>query len=594
MKKNTKLLLVITSLLTVFLIMSCKTTSYNTIDKTKPFTLIIGETTDIHGSVFPYDFIDQKETNHSLAHVMSWVKETREKDENLILLDNGDFLQGQPTVYYSNFETPNKKHIISKMYNYMGYDAASVGNHDIEAGHGVYDKLNKEFKFPWLAANAVHKETREPYFQPYTIIDRYGIKIAVIGMVTPNIPHWLPENLWEGLEFEDMIESAQKWIKVVKEEEKADIVIGLFHAGIDYTYGGASANTYKNENASKLVAQQVNGFDIIFAGHDHQTTNELTENGVLLMGTTSAGKEVAKATLVIEWDETNQKWSIAKKGEIVSMEDYDADPNFMKKFSKEYKTISNYVSKIIGNFKKSITTREAMFKDSPFVDLIHNIQLDLTDADVSFAAPLSFDKTINKGNIYVSDMFKLYKYENLLYTMKLSGKEIKDYLEYSYGKWFNQMKNADDHIINFQIDDNGKPIYSERYNSYQTVTRYYNYDSAAGIKYTVNVSKPVGERINIISMANGENFDINKEYVCAINSYRGNGGGGHLTEGVGLTKDKIKARMVSSTLKDLRYYLMKWIEDKFDINPITDNNWKVIPEKWFEKAYKTDFKMLYK
>jgi len=152
-------------------------------------TLKIIETSDIHGQVFPYDFINDKLSQSSLAQISTYVKQERTKEnQHVILLDNGDILQGQPVVYYYNFEQPDTTHILASIMNYMNYDAATIGNHDIEAGHHVYDKLVDEFNFPWLAANAVDEEIDEPYFKPYKIIEKEGIKIAVLGLITPHIP----------------------------------------------------------------------------------------------------------------------------------------------------------------------------------------------------------------------------------------------------------------------------------------------------------------------------------------------------------------------------------------------------------------------
>jgi len=167
------------------------------------------ETSDVHGSIFPYDFINDKEINTSLAQIYTYVKEERaKKDQQVILLDDGDILQGQPIVYYYNFEKTDTPHICAQVMNYMEYDAGTVGNHDIEPGHPVYDRLVKEFNFPWLAANAVNEKDGEPYFKPYTIIKRGEIKIAVLGMITPGIPNWLPRDIWSGIEFKDMVETA--------------------------------------------------------------------------------------------------------------------------------------------------------------------------------------------------------------------------------------------------------------------------------------------------------------------------------------------------------------------------------------------------
>ncbi len=594
-KKRLSISFVVTSLVLVTILIF----GFHAPASAKTVNLKILETSDVHGSFFPYDFIKAKEVPTSLAQVYTYVKEQRANpDQQVVLLDNGDILQGQPTVYYYNWEKTDVPHICAELMNFMKYDVGVVGNHDIEPGHGVYDKLVKDFAFPWMAANAVNADDGQPYFEPYTVLERDGVKIAVLGIITPHIPRWFPENIYEGMEFEDMVESAEKWVKIIREKENPDLLIGLFHSGVDYTYGGQTADTHKNENGSKLVAERVPGFDAVFVGHDHQGWNEVVKNSagedVLLLGAVDAAKTVAVANFSMTYDDAKQAWVKEKAmGENIDIKDYAADEEFIANFDHLPDEIKAYVDKPIGKFMETISTREAMFGDSPFVDVIHAIQLDLTKADVSFSAPLTFDTSIKEGEVFVRDMFKLYKYENLLYTMRLSGKEIKDFLEYSYGGWFNQMEGPDDHLIAFKKDENGKPLWSNRYNSYQTKVRYYHYDSAAGIIYTVDVSKPVGERVIIKSMADGTPFDMNKEYKVATNSYRGNGGGGHLTKGAGIPKEELTGRMLSSTIKDLRYFLMKWIEGEQVVTPKAFGNWDVAPADWWAKAKEVDYKLLF-
>lgn len=581
----------------IFLIgvVGCKPTTDET---PQSVTIKIIATTDVHGAFFPYDFVYDKEAKTSLAQVLTFVKQQREiKDQEVVLLDNGDLLQGQPVVYYYNFEAVDKTNICAQVMNYMKYDAASVGNHDIETGHPVYDKIVKEFNFPWLSANTIDTSTHQPYFKPYTIINRKGIKIAVLGLTTPTIPNWLPEKIWSGMVFEDMVETAEKWMKIIKEKEKPDIIVGLFHSGVDYTYGGRTAETPKNENASRLVPERVPGFDVVFAGHDHQEYHlEVTDprgNEVLLLDPLSHARATAVATVTLNYDPAAKSWKKEITGEIIDVSNYPTDQEYMNTFKDAVEEVKKYVSQKIGVFTETISTREAMFGNSSFVDLIHRIQLEITGADISFAAPLSISSAINKGEVFVRDMFKLYRYENLLYTMEMSGAEIKDYLEYSYGRWFNSMKNENAHLMRFKRDETGKLKRSERYGTVELEYRYYNFDSAAGIVYEVDVSKPVGQRIKIISMADGTAFDPGSKYKVAINSYRGNGGGGHLVRGAGIPKEELSKRVLNSTTKDLRYFMMKWIEKNKTITPKAFSNWKVVPERWWKKAKEKDYILLY-
>jgi len=343
------------------------------------------ETSDVHGALFPWDFKNDKPTSTSLAQVYTYVEEQRaDKSQSVILLDNGDILQGQPLVYYSNFEKPEAEHICASVMNYMKYDAATIGNHDIEAGHPVYDKLEKEFNFPWMAANAVDTNTDQPYFKPYTVFVRDGVKIAVLGLITPGIPMWLPQSIWSGIDFQDMVKTADKWVKIIKEKENPDLLIGLLHAGVDANYNGQSATMNRNENASQLVAKKVPGFDVVFVGHDHNSwnywVNDTEGKKVLILGTQSAARTATEATIIFNRNTTTNRWEKEITGNVIQIKDYAPDQAFMNKFESEIAEVKAYVAKPIGQFTETISSQASFFGDSPFIDFIQEIQLDITKA----------------------------------------------------------------------------------------------------------------------------------------------------------------------------------------------------------------------
>lgn len=549
----------------------------------KEVTLKLIETSDVHGCYYPYDFIRRHSVQGSLARVSALVGEMRKTyGDRLILMDNGDILQGQPVAYYYNYIDTTSVHVVADMLNYMHYDVATMGNHDIEAGHAVYDRWVSQCKFPVLGANIMDVKTGKTYLPPYKVIEKEGVKVVVLGMITPAIPSWLPEQLWSGLRFEDMETSARKWVKWIQEKEKPDVLIGLFHAGPE---GNKLDNVV--ENGSGDVARRVPGFDVVFMGHDHVRTCQkiINEAGdsVLLVDPANMAKVVADVTVkVVKKDGKVIRKSV--EGKLASVDRYTPDEAFLKTFEKQYQATADFVSRKIGRINKTITTKDAYFGPSAFIDLIHQLQLDITGADVSFCAPLSFAAEIKEGDIYVSDMFNLYKYENMLYTMTLTGKEIKDFLEMSYAIWTNQMKSPDDHLMLLNEKDKG-------FGRFKNPS--FNFDSAAGILYTVDVTKPQGEKINIRSMADGTPFRMDKMYKVAVNSYRGNGGGDLLTKGAGIPKQDLAKRIVFATEKDLRYYLMKRIEEVKILDPRPLNQWKFIPEKWVEPAAKRDYRLLF-
>lgn len=554
--------------------------------KIKNIQLKIIETSDIHGNFFPYNFITDKPADGSLARVCALLTKKREKlGDRLIYIDNGDILQGQPTAYYYDFVDTQSEHLAASALNYLKCDVGNMGNHDIEGGHPVYDRWVRECKFPILGANIIDVKTGKPYLTPYVVLEREGIRIAVLGMITPAIPMWLPEILWSGLRFEEMEECARKWMKIIQEKEKPDLVIGIFHAGRE----SVRQVDYYNEDATMDIAHDVPGFDVLLIGHDHRrycdTTTNVDGGKVWVVNPANNGVMVGEVDIKIAKsnDRILQKKITAK---LTHVSNFGISRDFTSHFAPQYETVKNFVSRKIGQVKQTLRTEDAYFGPSAFIDFIHSMQLELTGADISFCAPLSFDAVIQAGDVYMRDMFNLYRYENMLYTMRLSGQEIKDYLEFSYTLWTNQMTSPSDHIMLLTpLEGDNKRC------GFKNFT--FNFDSAAGILYTVDVTRPQGEKITISGFADGRPFDLNASYTAAINSYRGNGGGELLTAGAGIPKEELASRIVRSTPKDLRFYLMQYIEQRKVVDPKPLNQWKFIPEDWAAEASARDKILLF-
>lgn len=546
------------------------------------------QTSDIHGNLFPENFITLSPYSGGMARISQMLKSYRDKyGDNLILLDNGDILQGQPSVFYYNYVDTVSPHIAAQVMNYMGYDAGNVGNHDVETGKKVLDRWANDCKMPILGANILDKETGEPHFTPYVTLNRDGVKIAVLGMITPAIPAWLSEDVWSGLTFADMEETARKWIPIIKAKENPDVIIGLFHAG----KSGSVLSGFK-ENPSLEIARNVPGFDIIMFGHDHLRENKAITNingdTVHVINPANTGQVISEITIKATVDDAGNVTSKTIEGSLANVNSYIPDTDFMATFTPQMHKVFDYVIQPIGFISEPLTSQDSYFGPSKLIDLIHEMQLEYTGADVSFAAPISATTYIKAGPIHMNDMFNLYRYENSLYTMELTGKEIQDYLDYSYSLWTDQLKDSTDHLMLFKKQfDNGESMRAA------LVNPPYNFDSAAGIKYQVDVTKPAGEKVTIISMADGAPFDFNKIYKVAITSYRGNGGGGHLTKGAGIDSSKLPERIIAKSDKDLRSILADMIRQKHDIAPHTLDSWKFVPEDIARHAAKNDSILLF-
>lgn len=548
------------------------------------YKIEIYATNDLHGRFFDSLYVGDRAEVHpySLASVSSYIKQRRSAvgDNNVVLLDIGDHLQGDNAVYYFNFVDNSSEHLFSRMANYIDYDAVVVGNHDIEAGHDVYDKISKELSMPYLAANALDKISGDPYFTPYTVLSKNGLRIAVIGLTNPNIPNWLSPYLWEGMEFIEIKESLQYWVDYVKNNESPHIIIAALHAGL------GNVETYNIENPARFLAANIEGLDVVFASHDHKVTTEYINNGskdVLLLEGGSRASYLSAAYVVLEIESGEVK-RLSIDGESISMSDYSADSDFIEKFRDDYIAVRNFTNKKVGVLMNDISTRDSYFGSSAFIDMIHTLQLDITGAQVSFAAPLAFDVSKCSGELIYQDLTDIYPYENQLYVISMSGEEIKNYLEYSYSKWIYTYPSESGHLL--QINDSTLGERSRFNNSF------FNFDSAAGILYEVDITQNKGNRINILSMSDGSGFSMESVYKVALSSYRANGGGNLLVEGAGIPKDMLEDRKVS-IFPDMRQLLYDKFEHEGYVSVDRLNNWRFVPDSLAQDLINKDYRVLF-
>ncbi|MBP5572857.1 MAG: bifunctional metallophosphatase/5'-nucleotidase [Bacteroidales bacterium] len=563
----------------------------------KTVKLKVIETSDVHGHFFPWDFMEGRPIKGTLVRANSYITRQRKAmgNDRLLLIDNGDILQGQPCVYWSNYVMPEDENLAAQVVNYMQYDAETVGNHDIEPGHKVYDKWIREVRCPLLGANIVLEDKKNAEanpkniytgLQPYSVHYVDGAKIVVLGMLTPAIPNWLNRSIWKGIEFEEMVSCAKKWVKYIQENEKPDLLFGLFHSGFN---GGIHTSDY-DEDATEAVAKEVPGFDIIFFGHDHMLHNEWVTNcegkKVLCIDPSCYVKYIAEADITLKY-KGDQLVSKQIKGHLVNVENETIDEQMLQHFQPKIDEVKAYVARKIGRFEHPVYSREGFFGNSAFTDLIHNLQLNISGADVSFNAPLAFDNVIQAGEVTQADMFKLYRFENLMFVLRMTGEEIHKYLEFSYSLWANTMTSPDDHAL--LLNDESK--YDQQRTGFMNYT--FNFDSAAGIDYVVDLTKPAGQKVNILQMTNGEPFDESKWYKVVMNSYRANGGGELLTRGAGIPQDSLESRVLFHTDMDQRHYLTEKIHELDSIDPQPNHNWRFVPEAWARPALERDYKQLF-
>jgi 2',3'-cyclic-nucleotide 2'-phosphodiesterase / 3'-nucleotidase len=541
---------------------------------------------DVHGNVVNWDYFknaefdDNAHNDVGLAKISTLVKQIRADRgaDHTLLVDDGDILQGTPLTYYYAKVEPvtetGETHPMAKAMNAIGYDAVTLGNHEFNYGLPLLDTWVKQMKAPVLGANVVSPETGRPAYLPFTIKTMKvegdkPVKVGVLGITTPGSAIWDKANVDGKLKFLDMVETAKKWVPVIR-NLGADVVLVTSHAGDDGTSSYGS-DLPLVENASALIAQEVPGIDAVVFGHVHRdvpqkfVTNKVTGQQVLLTEPGRWGQRLS----VIDFTLTKQRgqWTVAgKSSTTLNTNTVPEDPKIVSLMKEQHDKTVAYVNQVVAESKEQLSAAESPYKDTPILDYIQKVQTDVVskaiagtpDASLpvlSIAAPFSRSAVFPAGPVSVRDMAGLYIYDNTLLGIKLTGAQIKGYLEYS-ARYFAQV--APDAPIDLAKLTNagGTPDY--------------NYDQLSGVTYDIDISKPVGQRIVGLSYQ-GQPVAADQQFVVAINNYRQSGGGGF--------PDYVKtAPVVYNAQVEIRQALIEYATASGVIDPaaFADPNWKLV------------------
>jgi len=508
------------------------------------------ETSDIHGAIYPYDYFKDAPANGGLATLSTLVKGVRADNPNTLLLDNGDNQQGTPLTYYFNkVDTTAKNPVVAAM-NIMAYDAMTLGNHEFNYGLAVVDKARTESNFPWLAAN-IYKEDGTNYFTPYIVKTVAGVKVGILGLTTKNIPNWeVPANI-KGLVFKDTVEEAQKWVKVLKETEKVDLVVVLAHEGFEKDIDTGKDLGTSIENQAYAIATTVPGIDVLLTGHTHLSIPGKTLNGVLVMQPKNAGVEICKADITME--QTATGWKVVTKTgvNLPVTADTVADQAILDATKTQHETAVNYMKQPLGEATGDFPGATSRTEDTAIMDLIQKVQMKYANTDLSLAAMLPTPApSFKSGPLTVRDMYSLYIYENTLFAISVTGQQIKDELEWSanYFNTYTYNKTATS-LVNSSVAG-------------------YNYDMLQGADYIIDITKPIGQRISGL-MYHGKPMDMTATYTLALNNYRAGGGGFLGFKG---------SPIVYQSSDEIRNLMIQYVKDTGKIDPTVDGNWHVVPD----------------
>ena len=545
-------------------------------------TLHVVTTGDVHGSWFDKPYVEGQARRTSLMSVKHYVDSLRAAagPENLLLIDAGDCLQGDNAAYYFNYVRTDVPHLFPRIVEYMGYDAVVVGNHDIETGHAVYDRVASELALagiPWLGGNALRTADGKPYFPVWKVFDKAGMRVAVLGFTNPNMKGWLSEPVWRGMDFVSLIPFVQECVDELRAKEKPDAVVVAVHSGT----GDGSGEVLENQGLDLL--NSLSGVDVIVCAHDHRPFATEKDGCVLLNGGARAGN-VGHAVISLGA-------SKSVRGEIVRMDRDRVDSRMGEEFEEEFEAVRAFTVRKVGHISMELRTRDAYRGMSDYINLVHTVQMSVPEAQISFAAPLTFDGTVKAGDVIYNDMFTIYPYENQLFVLRLRGSEIRKCLEYSYDSW---IQTPGRHVL--RMTDS--PDARTGAHRWSFTARPYNFDSAAGLVYTVDVTRPFGERVKISSLADGTAFDEDGWYNVAMTSYRANGGGNILFKGGGLSKEEADSRVVARypEIRDMVYGFISAHEEITPAlvgDPSVIGEWHFVPEKKVSRLMDADMALIF-
>jgi 2',3'-cyclic-nucleotide 2'-phosphodiesterase (5'-nucleotidase family) len=515
--------------------------------------LAVMTTTDLHGWVLPWDYYqDVAEPRYGLAKVATLVDSVRARHPHNLLLDAGDWLQGNAMAdYFARVDTVSRYPLLV-VADRMQYDALVLGNHEFNFGIDLLNRRIVQTETPILGANIYAHGSRTPAYVPYIIRSFDGVRTAVIGLTTPGSAVWDRPRVAGRLAFGDGVEAAQQFVREVR-ERGADIVIVLAHSGLDgetsYPTDGLGA-----EHFGRAIAESVEGVDLIVLGHTHRTTRETVSGpdgrpvGIVQAGRWADHLGIAELAVVRDAQGTRVAGHEIRLHPVRHVE---AHPEMEALTSDAHDAVRAYMATPLARTSHPWPTERSRIEPSAAVSLIHAAQLEATGAQLSAASAFSTTLTLGPDEITLGQLTQLYPYENALYVVEISGSDLRAFIE---------------HGAQYYL----APEAAGRAPRVNRSWPGFNFDMIQGATYELDLARPVGERVVRLEV-DGRPVTDDDVYTMAVNSYRAEGGGGF--PGMG---DADVVRRIDRPVRDI---IADFLREHGVIEPddVFVRNWRMSP-----------------
>lgn len=524
-------------------------------------TLVVVGTTDTHGWLLPFDYYTGRETPHGLARLVPQIDSVRAANPGrTVLVESGDLLQGNPLAFVHSRLGAGEVHPVATAMNLLRYDAAAIGNHEFNYGIAHLDSVARASEFPWLSANVYRAGTREHAYRPYTIVERVidgrTVRVGITAVTPPGVLIWDRENVAGRLDFPEMVGAVRPVVEEMR-ARGADVVVVAAHSGLEGSSYDPAATGVPVENAAAAMAREVPGIDVILMGHTHREIADTTIGTTLVMQAKNWAASLAVAEL--ELASEGDGWRVVdKRGRILRPAPDARAPALEAALAGAHERTRAYVGRQIGTSAAVWESTAARTRDTPILDLINEVQRSVTGADLSSTAAFSLSARIPQGPVTVADVAGLYIYDNTLKAIRITGEQLRAYLEKSAEYYLPCPGSGCERVTNPAVPG-------------------FNFDVVSGVDYTLDLRRPVGQRVVRLER-NGRPVRASDTFTLALNNYRASASGGFSM--------LVGAPVVYDRGEGIRDLLIREIERRGVLEPAEffRKNWEIVPAALAERA----------
>ena len=518
-------------------------------------TLVLMGTTDVHGWLLPHDYYTGQETDHGLARLLPLIDSVRAAHPGrTVLLESGDLLQGNALNFVHSRLDSAETHPVATAMNLVGYDAAAIGNHEFNFGIAHLDRVARQASFPFLAANVFRAGTQEHAYRPSVMLEREvggrTVRIGVTAVTPPGVLIWDRDHVRGRLDFREVVASVRPVVAELR-ARGADVVVVASHGGLEGSSYDPAATGVPVENAVAALAREVPGVDVILMGHTHREVADTTINGVLVQQAKNWAASLAVAELRLQAEAGGPWRVVSKRGTLLRPTRAHADARLTAALAGAHERTRAYVTRVLGRSPQELTAHTARVRDTPILDFINEVQRQAAGAELSATAAFSLASRIPRGPVTVADIAGLYVYDNTLKALKISGAQLRAFLEKSAEYYLPCPAAACERLVNPEVAG-------------------YNFDVVSGVDYTLDLTKPVGQRVTRLARA-GRAVQPTDSFTIALNNYRASGSGGFsMLQGAPVVYDRGEG---------IRELLLAEIERRGGFDPARyfRQNWQLVP-----------------